>query len=313
MEHVREKSKQLNLTEEQKSQLREREHTEAAAAESALLKLYAEVWLPKVATDGIVIDVVAVGGRPLQTTLDEKKQARVHDRVMELLVDVQRRVFAMANPSKIVELFKLGEGTPPTLGIKTADVLDGFYSFLGFPRLVNSAVVKKAIAKGVQEGFFGYYSGSTPVLGGDGKYQVPLTRMRFNSTVSEDEIDLDSGFLVMPLSVPVAAPSLATTGPGSAGVTRDGTAGESALILTPPPGPSDGPGASGGAAAQKSVEINFSADRNQLFSAWNAIANLADLAGKVTVTVRADSPEGFDKNKLQNGVLEPLRESDLIK
>ena len=67
-----------------------------------------------------------------------------------------------------------------------------------------------------------------------------------------------------------------------------------------------------GYAPQRSIEINFSADRNQLFSAWNAIANLADLAGKVNVTVRADSAEGFDRNKLQNGVLEPLRESDLI-
>ena len=111
--------KQLNLTDEQKSQLRERERTESAAAESALLKLYAEVWLPKVTTDGIVIDVAAVGGRPLQTTLNEKKQARVHDRIMELLVDVQRRVFTTVNPSKIIELFKLGEGNPPTLGIKT--------------------------------------------------------------------------------------------------------------------------------------------------------------------------------------------------
>jgi hypothetical protein len=73
------------------------------------------------------------------------------------------------------------------------------------------------------------------------------------------------------------------------------------------------PGASpSGAGPQKSVEISFSADRNQLFAAWNAIANLADLAGKVKVTVRADSAEGFDKGKLQNGVLEPLRESDLI-
>ena len=68
-----------------------------------------------------------------------------------------------------------------------------------------------------------------------------------------------------------------------------------------------------GTTFAKSVEINFSADRNQLFSAWNAIANLADLAGKVSVTVRADSAEGFGKGKLQNGVLEPLRESDLIK
>ena len=35
---------------------------------------------------------------------------------------------------------------------------------------------------------------------------------------------------------------------------------------------------------QTVVEIAFSADRNQLFSAWNAVANLADLAGKVAVT-----------------------------
>lgn len=312
MEHIREKSKQLNLTDEQKSQLREREHTESAAAESALLKLYAEVWLPKVTTDGIVIDVVAVGGRPLQTTLNEKKQARVHDRIVELLVDIQRRVFTTVNPSKIIELFKLGEGNPPTLGTKTADVVDGFYSFLGFPRLASSAVVKKAIAKGIGEGFFGYYSGSTPALGADGKYQVPLVRVRFNAPVGEDEIDLESGFLMMPHAVPFEAPSSTTTGTGSSGVTGDGPGGESALILTPPPGPGEVPGTSGG-VAQKSVEINFSADRSQLFSAWNAIANLADLAGKVTVVVRADSPEGFDKNKLQNGVLEPLRESDLIK
>lgn len=84
------------------------------------------------------------------------------------------------------------------------------------------------------------------------------------------------------------------------------------LTLTPTPGtPSGAPGVSptGGTPAQKTIEISFSADRNQLFSAWNVIANLADLAGKVTVTVRADSAEGFDKGKLQNGVLEPLREA----
>ena len=315
IEHVGKKSKQLNLTEEQKSQLREREHTESAAAESGLLKLYAEVWLPKVTADGIVIDVAAVGGRPLQITLNEKKQARVHDRVMELLVDVQRRAFNTVNPSKIGELFKLGEGNPPTLGIKTGDVVDGFYSFLGFPRLVNSAVVKRAIAKGIADGFFGYFSGATPVLGGDGKYQVPLSRVRFNTTVSEDEIDLESGFLMMPAAVPVTAPP--STAPSTEPTTvTAGPGGGPLLILTPTPGaPTGGPGTSppGEAAAQKSIDINFSADRNQLFSAWNAIANLADLAGKVTVTVHADSAEGFDKGKLQNGVLEPLRESDLIK
>ena len=312
IERIREKSKQLNLTDEQKSQLREQEATRTAEAESSLLKLYAEVWLPKVTSDGIVIDVVAIGGRPLQTTLNEKKQARVHDRVMELLVDVQRRVFSTVNPSKIIELFKLGEGNPPTLGVKTSDVVDGFYSFLGFPRLVESAAIKKGIARGIQDGLFGYYSGATPVFGNDGKYQVPLARVRFNTVVGEDEIDTDSGFLMLPQAVPSSAQPPATA--GAVPTSEAGASGsDPTLVLTPPADVSSGASPSDASGAQNSVEINFSADRNQLFSAWNAIANLADLAGKVNVTVRADSAAGFDKAKLQNGVLEPLRESDLIK
>ena len=63
---------------------------------------------------------------------------------------------------------------------------------------------------------------------------------------------------------------------------------------------------------QTEVELTFSADRNQLFTAWNAIANLADIAGQVKVTVKAQKAEGLDKAKLQNGVMEPLREADLI-
>ena len=42
------------------------------------------------------------------------------------------------------------------------------------------------------------------------------------------------------------------------------------------------------------------------------MANLADLAGKVEVTVRAASDSGLDPVKLENGVLEPLRETKLI-
>ncbi|WP_161952779.1 hypothetical protein [Moorella stamsii (nom. illeg.)] len=56
----------------------------------------------------------------------------------------------------------------------------------------------------------------------------------------------------------------------------------------------------------------FVADRNQLFTAWNALANLADLAGKVSVIIRAEREDGFDRIKLQNGVIEPLKEADLI-
>jgi hypothetical protein len=58
--------------------------------------------------------------------------------------------------------------------------------------------------------------------------------------------------------------------------------------------------------------LEFTANRDQLFTAWNALANLADMASTVSVSVRAECEKGFDKSKLQNGVMEPLREANLI-
>ena len=55
-------------------------------------KLYTEVWLPRAESGGITIDKVAAGGRPLQTTLNEKKQAMIHERVVELITQVQNRL-----------------------------------------------------------------------------------------------------------------------------------------------------------------------------------------------------------------------------
>jgi hypothetical protein len=310
IERVKTKAKQHNLTDEQKGQLRERESTEKAAAESALLKLYTEVWLPKLNGSGIGIEPVSVGGRPLQTTLNEKKEARIHERVMELLTQVQKRVFDTVTPGKVAEFFKLGEGTPPKLGITTGEIVNGFYSFLGFTRLISENVVAKAIAAGVEKRVFGYISGGAPALGEDGKYQIALEKVRFDKTVAVDEIDLESGFVMLPQSIPQPA-STPTPGaplPGTppaigptVGGARPGTT----------PAPASQPG--GTPAPQTQVELTFTADRTQLFTAWNAVANLADMAGNVTVTVKAENPAGLDKAKLQNGVLEPLREADLIK
>lgn len=307
IEQVKEKAKQHNLTDEQKVQLREREATERAAVESAFLKLYTEIWLPRVNGSGITIESVAAGGRPLQTTLNEKKEARVHDRILELLVTMQPRLFQTVTPSKIVDLFKLGEGSPPKLGIRTAEIVDGFYSFLGFTRLTSSAVIRKAIAAGIDKNFFGYIAGPLPTLGPDSKYQVASDKVRLGRVVSEDEIDLESGFLVMPQAVPQ------TTQAGPVLTSPHGEISPTPTHGQPTPTPGSGSTPSPGPYVQNTVDLSFEGDRNQLYTAWNAIANLADMAGKVSVTVHAEADKGFDKNKLKNGVLEPLKEADLIK
>jgi hypothetical protein len=303
IERVKTNAKKLNLTKEQADELRERLATHASAAESGFLKLYPEVWLPKVSDGAIVLEKICVGGRPLQTTVNEGHQAMVFERSLELVMQVQARLFDSLTPQKIVTLFKLGEGTPPRMGICTAEVVDGFFSFLGFTRLISDAVIRRGIVRGVKECAFGYVSGGTPTLGPDGKYQVTLSKVRFDSIVTDDEIDLESGFLMLPQAIPQPAPAPPPTGTGGETGTGTGTGGG-----TPPPPPPPPPPP----ATDTKVELTFTGDRNQLYAAWNAVANLADMAGQVTVTVKAEKPDGFDKGKLNNGVIEPLREADLI-
>ena len=119
IERVGGRWREHNLTDAQKGQLRERRATEGAAAESALLKLYAEVWLPASADGALSMEAVRMGGRPLQTTLDAKKRARIHERLTELLTTVQKKVFGSFAPGKIVELYRLGAGDPGGPGAST--------------------------------------------------------------------------------------------------------------------------------------------------------------------------------------------------
>ena len=55
-------------------------------------------------------------------------------------------------------------------------------------------------------GAFAYTStsGYVPALGPDGRYQLPRDKVTFGRTLSEDEIDFDSGFLIMPPAIPEA-------------------------------------------------------------------------------------------------------------
>jgi hypothetical protein len=304
VEQVRSKSKQLNLTDAQKDQLRERESTERAAAESAFLKLYTEIWLPQAANGSIAIEKIGVGGRPLQATLNEKRRAMIHQRIIELITTVQPRVFGTVTPSKIADLFKLGQGDPPKLGIRTANIVAGFYSFVGYPRLTSEAVIRRAIAEGIEKGIFGYTTGA-PNYGEDGRYQIDRSKVAYDQKLAEDEVDLQSGFLMLPAALPLATPLPAGPAPQPPPGSRSAGPG-----LDPQPGGAgDGPQPP---SVQTTVELAFSADRNQLFTAWNALANLADLAGTISVTVRATAEAGFNRMRLENGVLEPLRETKLI-
>lgn len=306
VERVQQKWREHNLTGGQKGQLRERKATERAAVESALLKLYAEVWLPASGDRVLTLETISLGGRPLQTTLDEEKRALIHQRLIELLMTIQQRVFGTVAPGKIVELFKIGEEGASQTGIATDTVRAGFFEFLGFPRLLSAQAVRKAIARGVETGLFGYAIGR-PKLGEDGSYQIDRQRISFERTVADDEIDLDSGFLIVPTALPVnpvtASGQTPDDGGDSSTSAEDGSTGQAETATE-----SDEPQETG----SRTVALSFVADRKNVYGAWNALANLADLTGAVSITATATAAVGYDRAKLENGVLEPLRELGLI-
>jgi hypothetical protein len=48
-----------------------------------------------------------------------------------------------------------------------------------------------------------------------------------------------------------------------------------------------------------------------LSKTFNALGNLADMAGGIKMAVDAQSEDGFDRNRLRNAVKEPLEESGI--
>ena len=309
VERIQGKWREHNLTGAQRSQLRERLATEKTAAESALLKLYGEVWLPVSGDGALTLETVSVGGRPLQTTLDEQKRALIHQRLIELLTAVQKRVFGTLVPGKIAELFKLGEPGDYAAGIATGEVLKGFYEFIGFPRLLSAEAVRRAVTRGVQTGLFGYTTGR-PQLGEDGRYLINRSRVAFDRDVADDEIDLDAGFLMVPTAIPQmqSAPTSETAGDGD-------DAGE--MEQSAVDGDSDELSSGDGSGViyptdSREIAVAFVADQRRFFEAWDALGNLATLAGTISIRASATAPEGYDKAKLENGVFEPLRELGLI-
>jgi hypothetical protein len=302
IKRIDDKKGQLRLNRDQVQQLNERKRTEEGAAESAFRHLYASVWLPRAENGSISLELVEVGGRPLQS-------AGVHERVMELLTVTTKKVFSSTTPRKMVELLRLGEaeeGQSPRLGIRASDVRDAFFSFLGFTRLDSSDALRKAIARGVQEGVFGYTSGTLPTLCADGKYQVARDKVVFQRAIADDEIDFESGFLIMPSAIP---PPPEPVGAGTGGQVRDG---DGPPYQPPTGGGPTPPTSTPPQTTRKEVTIRITGSRDQLFKAWPAIANLADKAGKASIQVNAASEQGFDQSWLRNAVYEPLEEADVL-
>ncbi len=228
-------------------------------------------------------------------------------------------------PRKVAERVKLGEpaaqGEPPILGAKLSELVESFFRDLMPPRLESAEVLRKAIARGVAEGTFAYTSGSEPVLGANGKFQVSREKVVLGRQLAEDEVDFESGFLMVPAAVPdFAAPPAAASQAGlEPSAVNSWVAPTSAATPAASPQPSAACEATtslpSGSATDKQtvVRIRFTATREQIFQAFPALANSADGSdgGRITVHVEGLRASGFDPVWLRNAVVEPLSEADI--
>jgi Protein of unknown function (DUF499) len=301
IELLRSKRKQLNLTTEQMEQLKERESTEKNAIESAIRALYRLIYLPQMSNGSLGVEKLEIGGRPLSAT-------GIHERLMELITVVVRRVYSSLTPGKMVELLRLGEslaaGEPASLGLTTEQIRDSFYGIIGFPRLEDDNVLRRAIIAGVKDGTFGYVGRADRIerdrVKTEAGYFVGHNQAIIGKDLREDEIDLSSGFIVLPAAIEAEAPlePKVPTEPSPAPPETGGT-------ITHQPTPPTY------SAPSSQVRLKLVLNRQQVYASFNAFANLADKAGTIEVVVNAQSLQGFDAVWLRNAVLEPLEEADV--
>jgi len=301
IERVRKKRAQLNLTTSQMQQLKDREQTEEAAFEASLRDLYQSVWLPIMAEGKLEVEKVTLSGRPLASHT-------IHERLMELLTRVSPpKVFATVTADKIVELMQLGAREDAPLIASLGQVVASFYGVLGFPRVESEAVLRQAIADGVEVGTFGYVGRAAGVkvarVREGSEYFVSPDLVRIGARPPETQLDMSTGLIVLPEAIERRAPPPEAPGAGDdVSIVPPDTGGTG---VTPPSLKPKPP------ALQTAVRLRMRVNRQQIYATTNALANLAQAAGSIQVTVEAYRPEGFEPGWLQNAVLEPLDESDV--
>ena len=277
VERLKGKRKSLNLTEEQMEQLKERERTERAARDSSLRNLYPEVWLLRMEDGRFTLDKEQIGGRALESD-------NIHDRLMELLVRVRKRVFDILMPNRIAELMKEG--------LEISSITEGFFSSLDFPRVTSVEVIKQAISKGVQREIFGL-TAKEKVRIIDDKPLVVKDQVIIGREVPQEEIDVSSGYLVSPTIIPE----------------EKGAEVEAVLGAEKAEEPVKEEVQKQGKVFQ--LTYNLRINRQQLYKCFNAFGNLAEKAGEISLKVEAELEEGVDPLWIRNAVEEPMEEASV--
>jgi hypothetical protein len=288
------KANRVTVQAEQRDDLSERRKASAAELEAATDALYQKVLVP-------VAD--RQGGQPYKLeVVDLRAQLTAGRELHQRIVDGLRKyVFDSVTPARIVTLTKLGAGRQ---AVSCSDLVEWFFSYLDFPKLLDPTAIRNAIAAGTRD-TFGYVASAS--IGDEG---IPIPSrpelVRIDRSTPVDEIDLGADcFIVTPdmargfLPEPVGADT-------DRGVPRPNVvgapSGDSAAV-TVVTEDEDG--------VVQSYRLSVELDAAQLFRILPALQNLADRSASVRIhlEIEAAARDGFERSWLRNAVEEHLDEA----
>jgi len=299
VDRVRNRSTSYKLNKEQMGQLKEREDTVKARLESGLRSLYTSVLLLRVEEGKPALEKLEIGGRPL-------KAQGMHERVLELLIDIHGKLYKTVRASKILALMKIGNGQGERQAVETVLILDTFFSNPGFLRITQASVLVEAIVQGIADGTIAYAM-KNRLRKDSGKFLVSSKNSIFNRQVVLDEIDLDNGIILLPEYVTPdeiehqpGTPPPGGPQPPVVGFLNRGP--ELSTSLPPRPG-----------EPVESVTIEMTLTKAMIFKTFKVLGLLADRSGenKIKVTVQGNSLSGVDPTWIHNAISGPLSEANI--
>jgi hypothetical protein len=293
----------LQLSNEQREDLRERLATAEGDLRAALGHAYVRVQVPTgLADDGSL----RFSSRELATILAAGRG--LHERVREAL---ETHVAVKLYPAKVAALAEFG---PDHEWRWVREIADALPRFLDAPKVWTTNALQIGIAEGVQQGAFAYAAGATAAE--DGSLAVSSPRaIKLREPITAEHLGLGAGaaLLVVTLADRLQTQdAYASATAASQPSTPSGTSGANAGSV---PGSGSPPRAGGEATGLK---LTITATEDDLFLLNQSLSKLRDLLGggsmRLNVSVEARTPGGapFDRVKARNTVIEPLEEASTV-
>lgn len=304
-----------SVTAEQMEELDDKQRTADKDLDNACRNLYAQVLLPVLDKHGddpdspVTFRAVDLGGLAAQ--------ADPHATIFNLL---KRHVFIEITVERLVEILGIGPESP---FMPLSEAIEGFFRFVGWPKMRSEHVVLEAVAKAVSEKRLGYVPSAKVV---DGKLVVsPAISVRLGSRHTADEFNAEDGaYLLAPALaeqlIAERAPSTESPMPTAAAEPQHSTAaantagtGPAAAGGTPPiAGPAAKPVAKGARGRRFVLRLTMQGRAQTWYEVAKAINQLAGKADKLTLRIEADAhaAAGFDPSHINLQVKEPLTEAD---